>query len=76
MIVQKNEKTNQLFLNLPKQLCKSMQIDKGTNIRLMVKGEMEITMIINGEDVNGEVEKEVSEVDKGTQKDIKETKKV
>jgi len=76
MIVQKNEKTNQLFLNLPKQLCKSMQIDKGTNIRLMVKGEMEITMIINGEDVNGEVEKEVSEVDKGTQKDTKETKKV
>jgi len=46
MIVQKNEKTNQLFLNLPKQLCQSMNIDKGTEIELRVKGEKIIEMLI------------------------------
>ena len=68
MKVQKNQKTNQLFLNLPKQLCRSMQIFKGTEIKLQVKGEKEIELIIEG--VKQDAKKAISGTVKRTEADI------
>jgi len=67
MKVQKNQKTNQLFLNLPKQLCRSMQIFKGTEIKLHVKGQNTIELLIEGANQNGE--KEASKTREGNTDD-------
>jgi len=36
MKVQQNKKTGQFFLNLPKQICLAMSIQKGQNIKISV----------------------------------------